>query len=71
VQAPAPKKKKTMAAFEFKYDDKNYLAVPVMGKGGSATSFDIFGEGDRKRLKKLGTMIADAEGNPTDEIIIF
>ena len=71
AQAPAPKKKKTMSAFVFTYDNKKYLAVPVMGKGGSATSFDIFGEGDRKRLKKLGTMIADAEGNPTDEIIIF
>jgi len=42
-----------------------------MGKGGSATSFDMFGEADRKRLKKLGTMIADAEGNPTNEIVIF
>jgi len=70
VAAPT-KKKKTMSAFVFTYGDKRYLAVPVMGKGGSATSFDIFGEGDRRRLKKLGTMIADAEGNPTNEIVIF
>jgi hypothetical protein len=70
--APAPpKKKKTISAFVFTYGDKRYLAVPVMGKGGSATSFDIFGEGDKKRLKKLGTMIADAQGNPTNDIVIF
>ena len=69
--APLPKKKKTMSAFVVTYGDKKYLAVPVMGKGGSATSFDMFGEADRKRLKKLGTMIADAEGNPTNEIVIF
>ena len=71
--APAAlaKKKKTISAFVFTYGDKRYLAVPVMGKGGSATSFDIFGEGDRKRLKKLGTMIADAQGNPTNDIVIF
>jgi hypothetical protein len=79
AQAPAPaqaqpqavKKKKTMSAFVFTYGGKKYLAVPVMGRGGSATSFDIFGEGDRKRLKKLGTMIADAEGNPTNDIVMF
>jgi hypothetical protein len=72
VAAPAPaKKKKTISAFVFTYGLKKYLAVPVMGKGGSATSFDIFGEGDKKRLKKLGTMIADAQGNPTNDIVIF
>jgi hypothetical protein len=68
--APIQKKKKTISAFTFKYGDNKYLAVPVMGKGGSATSYDIFGESDRKRLKKLGTMIADSEGNPTNDIIM-
>jgi hypothetical protein len=68
---PAPKKKKTISASVITYDGKKYLAVPVMGKGGSATSFDMFGEGDRKRLKKLGTMVADSEGNPTSDIVIF
>jgi hypothetical protein len=42
-----------------------------MGKGGTALSYDIFSEGDKRRLKKLGSMVADAQGNPTEDIVIF
>jgi hypothetical protein len=70
--APAPKKaKKTISAFPFAYGANRFLAVPVIGRGGTALSYDIFSEADRKRLKKLGTMVADVEGNPTDDIILF
>jgi hypothetical protein len=71
--APAPlkKAKKTISAFPFAYGANRFLAVPVIGRGGTALSYDIFSEADRKRLKKLGTMVADAEGNPTDDIILF
>jgi hypothetical protein len=65
------KKKETLKAFGISHDGMKYLAVPEMGKGGSALSYSIFGRADVKRRKQLGTMLADAEGKPTNEIIFL
>ena len=70
-QKQKQKQKRVIEAFYFTYDSVKYLAVPVMGKGGSALSYDIFSEGDKRRLKKLGSMVADAQGNPTEDIVMF
>jgi hypothetical protein len=49
-----------------------YLAVPVLEKASQAVlSYDLYARGDVYRIKKIGTMVADSEGNPTSDYTLF
>ena len=64
-----PKGPKTVKAFEIVIDKVPYLAVPVLQKGQiTPLSYDLFARGDIRRTKKIGTSLADLDGNPTSDI---
>jgi hypothetical protein len=69
--AKVQKPRKTATAIKITYDGVSYLAVPLVGKGGSILSYDLYGSSDIKRLKKLGSMHADVEGRPAYPIDIL
>ena len=69
-KAPKPEKK-TNTGITFKYNKVDYIGVPVTGKGGTALSYDIYLRGDEDRLRKVGTMVADAQGKMTKDIVLF
>jgi hypothetical protein len=72
VLAPAAKPKPVIRAFEIIVDKTPYLAVPVIPKGQVLPlSFDLYARGDIRRTRKIGTTLADAEGNPTADIELF
>ena len=73
AQAQAvPKAKPVIRAFEIFVDKTPYLAVPVIPKGQiRPLSYDLFARGDVRRTRKIGTTLADAEGNPTSDIELF
>jgi hypothetical protein len=51
-----------------------YLAVPtktVKGYTGLPLQYDLYARGDVYRVKRLGTTLADSEGNPTADITLF
>jgi hypothetical protein len=62
--------KKTAKAVKISYEGVEYLAIPLIGKGGSILAYDLYGISDVKRLKKLGSMHADVEGRPAYPIEI-
>jgi hypothetical protein len=68
----APKAKPVIRAFEIFVDKTPYLAVPVIPKGQLLPlSYDLYARGDIRRTRKIGTTLADAEGNPTSDIDLF
>jgi hypothetical protein len=71
--APATltKPKDTNTGTTFTYNKVGYIGVPVTGKGGTALSYDIYLRGDEQRLRKVGTMVADAQGRMTKDIVLF
>jgi hypothetical protein len=67
-----PKAKPVIRAFEIFVDKTPYLAVPVIPKGQVLPlSYDLYARGDIRRTRKIGTTLADAEGNPTSDIELF
>lgn len=51
---------------------KRYLAVPVVDKAtGLVSEYALYAEGDIKRVRRLGTSIADAQGKPTSDILLI
>ena len=51
---------------------KRYLAVPVVDKAtGLVSEYALYSEGDIKRVRRLGTSIADAQGKPTSDILLI
>jgi hypothetical protein len=69
--AAVPKPKDTNTGTTFTYNKVGYIGVPVTGKGGTALSYDIYLRGDEQRLRKVGTMVADAQGRMTKDIVLF
>jgi len=69
--APAKVQKDTNTGTTFTYNKVGYIGVPVTGKGGTALSYDIYLRGDEQRLRKVGTMVADAQGRMTKDIVLF
>lgn len=69
--AALPKPKDTNTGTTFTYNKVGYIGVPVTGKGGTALSYDIYLRGDEQRLRKVGTMVADAQGRMTKDIVLF
>jgi hypothetical protein len=66
------KAKPVIRAFEIFVDKTPYLAVPVIPKGQVLPlSFDLYARGDIRRTRKIGTTLADAEGNPTSDVELF
>ena len=63
--------KNTNTGTTFTYNKVGYIGVPVTGKGGTALSYDIYLRGDEQRLRKVGTMVADAQGRMTKDIVLF
>lgn len=72
LPVPVAKAKPVIRAFEIIVDKVPYLAVPVIPKGQILPiSFDLYARGDIRRTRKIGTTLADAEGNPTSDIELF
>jgi hypothetical protein len=65
------KQKKTIKAQVITIGDKQYIASPVKSASGSVLSYDLFSRSDIQRVKKVGTLIADAQGNLTEDYTLF
>jgi hypothetical protein len=51
---------------------KRYLAVPMVDKAtGLVSEYALYSEGDIRRVRRLGTSIADAQGRPTSDILLI
>jgi hypothetical protein len=69
---PKAKAKPVVKAYEIIVNRIPYLAVPVLERGqGLPLVFDLYARGDMRRTKKIGTSLADSQGNPTSEIELF
>jgi hypothetical protein len=70
---PKPQEKQKIKARKVQVGPTVYLAVPRQEKaGGKPLSYDIFGEFDTKRIKRLGTMAADlTSGDPSGELVFL
>ncbi len=74
IQQPQkPVEKAKVKARKIQVGPTVYLAIPKQEKaGGKPLSYDIFGEFDTKRIKRLGTMAADlTSGDPSGELILL
>jgi hypothetical protein len=68
----ARKPKPVLKAYEIIVNRIPYLAVPVLERGqGLPLVFDLYARGDMRRTKRIGTSLADSEGNPTADIELF
>jgi hypothetical protein len=62
----------TIKARVIRFEGTQYIAVPDLQKGQIKPLFyKIYARGDMYRTRQIGTTVADAEGLPTSEVVLF
>jgi hypothetical protein len=62
----------TIKARVIRFEGSEYIAVPDLQKGQTKPLYyKIYARGDLYRTRQIGTTVADADGLPTSEVVLF